>query len=329
MLAMRNFADRVLDAFDKVANPTCIGLDPRIADIPDYLKKEAMDKYSDDGFEAVGHAILEFNKGIIDATCDKVKLYKPNLGFYIGYGKAGIEAYARTFEYLHWKGAIGISDAKANDIGDTAVGYAEGIMGTLELCDGTHAQSPINADAVTVPPYIGTDCIQPFLDVCKRFGKGIFVLAKTSNPSSGELQDMRLAEVHGGRTIFEHMAWKVNTWGKDLKGKRGYSAVGAVVGAPYPEQAKRCREIMEDALILVPGYGSQGGTARDCMHSFHDDGTGAVINNARNIMFNWQKLIDGKRAYKEEEFGKASSDATEAMAKDLTAALKEAGKLRW
>lgn len=324
---MRNFADRVLDAFDSVKNPICVGLDVRMADIPDYIKREAMDKY-DDKLQAAGNTLLAFNKGIIDATRDRVKVYKPNWGFYVGYGVPGMEAYLKTIEYAHWNNSLVIADMKANDIGDTAVGYADGVLGSVELCDGTHT-SAVHVDAVTVTPYIGSDCIQPFLDTSKRFGTGIFVLDKTSNPSSGELQDMRLADVHGGRTVFEHMAWKVNNWGKELKGKSGYSSVGAVVGAPYPEQAKRCREIMEWALILVPGYGSQGGTGKDCTNSFHKEGTGAIVNNSRGVIFNWQKMIGDRHAYKEEEFGKAASDAVDAMADDLVRCLREAGKLRW
>ena len=324
---MRNFADRVLDAFDSVGNPTCVGLDTRVSDIPEYIKLDAMDK-RDNTVEAVGYAFLLNNKTQLDAAKGRAKVCKPNLGFYIGYGAPGLQAYIDTIEYAHYLGFITIADCKANDIGDTAVGYADGILGSVELLDGKHT-TIINSDAVTVPPYIGSDCIQPFIDACKRFGKGVIILDKTSNPSSGELQDMRLADVHGGRTVYEHVAWKINMWGKELRGKTGFSSMGAVVGAPYPEQAKRCREIMENVLILIPGYGSQGGTAKDCTNSFYDDGMGGIVNNSRGISQNWLKMANGRRVYKDDDFGKACGDAIDAMNKDLMGALAEAGKLRW
>jgi orotidine-5'-phosphate decarboxylase len=323
---MRNFADRLLDKLDEVQNPSCIGLDPRIADIPNFIKEEMLDKHGK-SFKAVGYAIFEFNKRIIDATRDIVGVYKPQMAFYEQYGPWGVYAFQETAQYIKSRNRIVIGDAKRNDIRDTAQAYSDGHLGTVELIDGSHT-SGFDVDAITVNAYLGSDCIKPFVDNCKKFGKGIFVLVRTSNPSSGEFQDRRFDEQYGGRRLYEEMALYVNQWGQEVVGDRGYSSVGAVVGATYPEQAKRAREIMERSIILVPGYGFQGGMGRDTIPNFNRDGYGAIVNSARGIIFAYQKELY-RAQFREEDFDKAAREAALDMRKDLLSALKEAGISRW
>ena len=331
----RNFADRLLDEIDAKQNPSCVGLDPTVVELPPYLKKEVLDEAKiydrDPGertealFKATGEALFRFNKAIIDATCDIVPIVKPQMAFYECYGPEGVRAFLRTVRYAKQKGLLVIEDAKREDIGKTASFYAKGHLGVVELLDGTQVPN-FDVDSMTLSPYIGSDSVGEFVKVCADLGKGVVVLAKTSNPSSGELQDMRFADVHGGRFLYEQMALLVDQWGGTLKGERGYSSLGAVVGATYPEQAVRCREMMENAIILVPGYGTQGGTGRDTLPNFNSDGYGAIVNNASKLTFAYRQE-PYRSKFGEKKFSEAAREAALVMRDDITGAMRVAGKL--
>jgi len=327
---MKNFADRLLEAIDEKQNPCCIGLDPRIKNIPQYIRDENIDKYGNT-MEAVGRSFLDFNMGIIDATHDVVPAYKPQMAFYEQYGEFGVAAFKRTVEHVKRNGCIAIEDAKRNDIGSTSKAYADGHLGEVELCDATTKPS-LDVDAITVNPYLGSDCTNPFVENCKKHGKGIFVLVKTSNKSSGEIQDKQ-TDIFGDAEklgyvpqVFTDVAQLVDEWGRDVIGERGYSSVGAVVGATYPIQAITTRKLMSKAIILVPGVGAQGATGKDTIPNFNKDGQGAIINSSRGIIFAYQTEQFKRNEF---EFDKAARESALAMKDDITSALKEAGILRW
>ncbi len=309
---------------DKLQNPCCIGLDTRISFVPSFIKQQAVEK-EDNVFEATAEAILEFNRKIVDATYDLVPCYKINSAFYELYGKHGIKALKKTVEHVKKRDRIVILDVKRNDIGSTAEAYANAYLGRVELCDGTKASSYFDADAITVNPYLGTDGIKPFLDACGNFGKGIFVLVKTSNPSSHEFQDVKMD--NDSSTLFQMVARKVDEWGAELIGTEyGYSSVGMVVGATYPEQAKVCRKLVPRAVVLVPGYGAQGAKAKDVVHNFNEDGLGAIIHSARGVIaaYRSEKYEAG-----EDRFEEAARQAALEMIDDIISALKASGKCRW
>lgn len=273
-------------------NPTVAGLDPVLSYIPDYILEKAQKEHGKT-FKAAASAIMEFNKGLIDALCDIVPAVKPQSAYYEMYGLEGIKAYYDTILYAKEKGMYVIADGKRNDIGSTSDAYATAYLGETALFgDKARAFLP---DALTVNPYLGSDGILPFVKRCEEFGKGIFVLVKTSNPSSGELQDLAV----DGEEIYVKVAKLVNKWGETSVDESGYSAVGAVVGATYPEQSKKLREIMPKAVFLVPGYGAQGGTAKDIAHLFDKDGMGAVVNSSRGIMCAYQKAGAPGEAFSE------------------------------
>ena len=330
----RNFADRLLDEIDTKQNPSCIGLDPTIVELPPYLKKEVLDgvriveldpaERREALFKATGEVLFRFNKAIIDATHDIVPIFKPQMAFYECYGPEGVRAFLRTVEYAKQKG-LALEDAKREDIGKTASFYAKGHLGTVELIDGSQTPN-FDVDAMTLSPYIGSDSVDEFVKICADLGKGVFVLAKTSNPSSGELQDMRLADVHGGRLLYEQMALLVDQWGGRLRGERGYSSLGAVVGATYPEQAIRCREMMENAIILVPGYGTQGGTGKDTLPNFNEDGYGAIVNNSSKLIFAY-RLEPYRTKFGEKGFAEAAREAAIAMREDIVSAMRATGRI--
>ena len=331
----RNFADRLLDEIDAKQNPTCIGLDPTVVELPQHLKKEVLeearicdlepDQRNEALFRATGDALFRFNRAIIDATYDIVAVVKPQMAFYECYGPEGMRAFLRTVRYARDKGLLVIGDAKREDIGKTASFYAKGHLGVVELLDGTQAPN-FDVDAITLSPYIMSDSVGEFVKVCAELGKGSFVLDKTSNPSSGELQDMRFADEHGGRFVYEQMALLIDQWGAALKGDRGYSSLGAVVGATYPEQAARCREMMENAIILVPGYGTQGGTGRDVVPNFNPDGYGAVVNNSSRLIFAY-RFEPHISKFGECEFSQAARESAIDMREDIVGAMKAAGKV--
>jgi len=312
-----NLADRLLDAVDEKKNPSVVGLDPRLWRVPDHLKKRAKME-TDDPFKAAGEAIFEFNKGIIDGVHDIVPAVKPQVAFYEKYGVEGIRAFKKTIEYAKEKGLIVIEDVKRNDIGSTAKAYASAHLGEVDLIDKDALS--FDGDMVTVNPYLGSDGIEPFVEVCEEHGKGIFVLDKTSNPSSSELQDLTTED---GKKIYEVMAELIDEWGKDLIGDRGYSSVGVVVGATYPEEAETLRDIMKNNLFLVPGYGTQGGTADDVIPCFNDEGYGAIVNSSRGIDY----AYEDDEEYDPEEFDRASRKAALEMKDDIMKSLKKGDKV--
>ncbi|RLG37252.1 orotidine-5'-phosphate decarboxylase [Candidatus Alkanophaga liquidiphilum] len=318
---MRNFADRLIELVDALENPSCVGLDPRIADIPAAIKAEAVATCGNT-LEAVARAFLEFNKRLVDATYDIVPAYKLQAAFYEAYGAHGLDALGITISHIKKRRRLVILDAKRGDIGSTAQAYADAYLGTVELCDRSRISGFIVADAMTVNPYFGYDGVKPFLDACER-GHGVFIIVKTSNPSSKELQSLRLA---GGGEFYEAVARKVSEWGasEQALGSSGYSAVGMVVGATFPAEAKRCREIAKNAIALVPGYGYQGGRAEDVVPLFNNDGLGAIISSSRRIIFAYKD-----ERFKAESFEESARRAAMTMREDLVAALRDAGICRW
>lgn len=305
---MQHFADRLTSRIKQKGTPICVGLDPRLKQIPKYIKEKHVKRHKDP-FEAAAQSIFEFNKGIIDAVCEVVPVCKPQIAFYEQYGASGFRVFAETVKYAKEKGLLVIADAKRNDIGSTAEAYAKAFLGKIDLFD--EEVSVIDADAVTVTPYLGFDGVKPFIEECKKFGKGIFVLVKTSNFSSGDLQDRETKD--DDLKNYELVANFVESWGADEIGKSGYSFVGAVVGATYPKEAEKLRQLMPNAIFLVPGYGAQGGSAADCRPCFNQDGTGAIINNSRGIIFAYEK----SDKYDEKSYADAARDAVLAMKRDL------------
>ena len=243
--------------------------------------------------------MLEFNKGLIDALCDVVPAVKPQSAYYELLGPEGVTVLKETISYAKEKGMYVIADVKRNDIGSTATAYAESYIGKITV-NGKEYE-PFGADSATINAYLGSDGIVPFVDVCKKYKKSVFVLVKTSNPSSGEFQN-KLME---GKPLYEHVCEKMNEWGKDTIGKYGYSEVGAVVGATYPEEQKKIRELIPTAYFLVPGYGAQGATGKDIKNAFNKDGLGAIVNSSRGIMCAWQKSDKDGADYKEKAYEEA------------------------
>lgn len=303
---MSHFADRLTKRIADLSNPTVVGLDPRLSQIPDFIRANVVEEFGDTT-EAVAECIIEFNKGLIDAISDIVPAVKPQIAFYECYGHQGFRAYEETVRYAQEKGVIVIGDAKRNDIGSTADAYARGHLGKVQMFD--EEQATIDVDALTVTPFLGTDGILPFTKVCAEQGKGIFVLVRTSNPSADEIQGQAL----GDHLMDEHIAGLVEGWGRELIGDSGFSAVGAVVGATYPEEARVLRNLMPNQIFLVPGYGAQGGGAEDVKPCFHENGTGAIVNSSRGIIFAYEKSGQPGEAYAE-----AARDAALAMKEDLS-----------
>ncbi len=275
--------DRLIEKIQKTGNPTVVGLDPKLDYVPDFIKEEAFDEKGRD-LKGAAYALLKFNKALIDAVCDIVPAVKPQSAYYEMYGWHGVKTLYKTIEYAKKKGMFVIVDGKRNDIGATMEAYSAAYLGNTAV-DGVDFTG-FGADALTVNGYLGTDGIAPLTDICKKNDKGIFVLVKTSNKSSGELQDRKL-EV--GKTVYETMGDMCEKWGADTVGKYGYSAVGAVVGATYPEQLKEMREKLPHTFFLVPGYGAQGGGAEGVAKAFDKDGLGAVVNSSRAVMCAYKK----------------------------------------
>lgn len=313
---MKNFADRVYDKVEETGAPICVGLDPRLNQIPDFIIQKAISNKDLTPFGQAKQAILDFNKGIIDSVCHLVPAIKPQIAFYEMFGAEGIEAYIETIKYAHEKQLLVIADAKRNDIGSTADAYAKAFLGETAMFDeGNEVISPaFDADCLTVNAYLGYDGIKPFLEECDKYKKGIFVLVKTSNSSSGDLQDLVMQD---GSAIYEIMGSLVDSWGADLIGEHGYSPIGAVVGATYPKQAEKLRHLMPNSLFLVPGYGAQGGTAEDVKPCFKEGIHGALVNSSRGIIFAYQK----KTSYDEKDFGSAAAEAVLEMKNDLVKVL--------
>jgi len=292
---MKNFADRLIETVERKRSCVVVGLDPQLDSLPSELREKARRSTAD-----AADAVLEFNRRVLDAVADHAAAVKPQSAFYEALGWEGVRALAATVRAAHERGLLVIADVKRGDIGSTAEAYAQGHLDLLE------------ADAVTVNPYLGIDGIAPFIKRA-RDGKGIFVLVKTSNPSSVELQDLDAS----GAKVYEKVAELVARWGGDCRGETGYSAVGAVVGATFPAAAEKLRRLMPHAPFLVPGYGAQGATADDCRPCFDAQGRGAVVNSSRGIIFayrrpdqpqtppDWHLTVAGAAAKMKEELERA------------------------
>jgi orotidine-5'-phosphate decarboxylase len=311
------FIEKLIKGITEKNNPTVVGLDPKIEYVPEYIKEKFF-KEIGYGIKGATQAILTFNKAIIDAVYDIVPAVKPQIAYYEMYGIEGLKVFNETIEYAKSKNLLVIADGKRNDIGSTAEAYSSAFLGktsiTEEIC-----QSVFDADALTVNPYLGYDGIKPFIEDCKKYNKGIFILVKTSNKSSGQIQDLL---THHGKSIYEIIAEYVEEWGESLRGQSGYSSVGAVVGATYPNQAKILRKLMRHAYLLVPGYGAQGGTARDVVHCFNPDGLGAIVNASRSIMCAYQNS-KWSGIYSEKEFAQAARAEALEMKNDINNAISE------
>ncbi len=292
--------------------PIVVGLDPMMNYIPKYIQEKAFAEYGET-LKGAAEAIWEYNKGIIDATYDLIPAVKPQIAMYEQFGIEGLIAFERTCEYAKSKGLVVIGDIKRGDIGSTSTAYAVGHLGQVQV--GSKKYSGFSEDFVTVNPYLGTDGVKPFVDVCKEENKGIFVLVKTSNPSSGEFQD----QLVDGRPLYELVAEKVVEWGNECMGDK-YSNVGCVVGATYPEMGKVLRKLMPNTYILVPGYGAQGGKAEDLVHYFNEDGLGAIVNSSRGIIAAYKQ--EKYAEFGEERYAEASRQAVIDMIEDITSALK-------
>ncbi|HQD29693.1 orotidine-5'-phosphate decarboxylase [Acetivibrio saccincola] len=308
------FIDVLIKKIKEKNNPSVVGLDPKIEYIPSFIKEEAFKKQGKT-LKGAANAIFTFNKYIIDAVYDIVPAVKPQLAYYEMYGLEGLKAFYETCRYAKEKGLLVIADGKRNDIGSTAESYSAAFLGKTKIEDTEEAA--FDVDALTVNPYLGIDGIKPFIEDCDKYNKGIFILVKTSNKSSGQFQDI-ITET--GKSMYEIVAQHIEEWGRDLKGEYGYSSVGAVVGATYPNQAKILRKILKSAYILVPGYGAQGGTAKDVASSFNPDGLGAIVNASRSIMCAY-KSERWKEKYTEEKFYEASRAEALRMKEDINGVL--------
>ena len=287
--------------------PIVVGLDPMLSYIPEHIKADAFTEKGET-LEGAAEAIWVYNKGLIDATYDLIPAVKPQIAMYEQFGIPGLMAYDKTVKYAKEKGLLVIGDVKRGDIGSTSAAYATGHLGTVQV--GSKTYPLFDEDFATVNPYLGSDGIKPFIDVCNSHDKGIFVLVKTSNPSSGEFQDQKVGE----KALYELVAEKVNEWG--LTSMDGaYSNVGAVVGATYPEMAKVVRSLMPKAVILVPGYGAQGGTGKDLAPFFNPDGTGAIVNSSRGIIAAYKQ--EKYAHFTEAGFADAARAAVEDMKEDI------------
>lgn len=301
--------DKLIDKIIETGNPTVVGLDPRMSFIPDFIKKECFEKYGETP-KAIAESFFMFNKEIIDATYDLIPAVKPQVAMYEMLGTDGFESYINTIKYAKEKGLVIIGDVKRGDIASTAENYSDGHIGRVKA--GSKEYEIYHEDFITLNPYLGYDSIEPYMANCKNYEKGMFVLVKTSNPNSGQLQDLDV----GGMTLYEKVGTLVEEWGKDLVGKHGYSSVGAVVGATHPAQAKKLRELMPKTFFLVPGYGAQGGTAEDLSVCFDKNGLGAIVNSSRGIIAAHQKEAY-KNKYSEKDFAMAARDAVIDMKADL------------
>ena len=292
--------DVLQDKIRAMKNPTVVGLDPKPEYVPPHIRKECYDKYGET-LEGAAEAIYRFNCGLMDALCDIVPAVKPQAAYYERLGWRGMEVLERTIRYAREKGMFVIADIKRGDIGSTAQAYSDGWLGVTRV--GEKEYPVFDADCVTVNGYMGSDAINPFLDDCRARDKCLFILVKTSNPSSGELQDM----VAGDRVVYKVMGDLTARLGKGTEGKHGFTCAGAVVGATYPSDLRELRRRLEHTFFLVPGYGAQGGTAEDVQYAFNKYGHGAVINSSRGLMCPWQKT--GKDGLDYQEASRAAAIA--------------------
>jgi len=305
-----NMINKLVSKIKKTNAPIVVGLDPMMDYIPEHITKKAFAELGET-LEGAGEAIWQYNKGIIDATYDLIPAVKPQIAMYEQFGIEGMIAFKKTVDYAKEKDLVIIGDIKRGDIGSTSAAYATGHLGKVRV--GSKTYTAFNEDFATVNPYLGTDGVKPFIDICKEEKKGLFILVKTSNPSSGEFQDRIIDD----RPLYEWVGEKVAEWGADHMGD-DYSYIGAVVGATYPEMGKVLRKVMPKSYILVPGYGAQGGKGADLVHFFNEDGLGAIVNSSRGII----------AAYKQDEYagfgGLNYADASRQAVIDMTADISSA-----
>ena len=303
---------KLISNIQKTHAPIVVGLDPMMNYIPSHIKEKAFAEFGET-LQGAAEAIWQYNKVIVDSTYDLIPAVKPQIAMYEQFGVEGVIAFKKTVDYCKSKGLVVIGDVKRGDIGSTSVAYAAGHLGKVQVGSKTYAA--FDEDFATVNPYLGSDGIKPFLEVCKEEKKGLFILVKTSNPSSGEFQDQLI----DGKPLYELVGEKVAQWGEECMGET-YSYIGAVVGATYPEMGKVLRKVMPKSFILVPGYGAQGGKGADLVHFFNEDGLGAIVNSSRGIIAAYKQEKYAK--YGEENFGEASRAAVEDMVTDIDQALQ-------
>ena len=303
---------KLISKIQKTQAPIVVGLDPMLNYIPEHIQKKAFSEYGET-LEGAAEAVWQYKKEIVDAVYDLVPAVKPQIAMYEQFGIEGLKAFKKTVDYCKSKDLVVIGDVKRGDIGSTSAAYAVGHLGKVQV--GSHTYAGFDEDFATVNPYLGSDGIKPFIEVCKQEKKGLFILVKTSNPSSGEFQD-RLID---GRPLYELVGEQVARWGEDCMGDT-YSYIGAVVGATYPEMGKALRKIMPRSFILVPGYGAQGGKGADLVHFFNEDGLGAIVNSSRGIIAAYKQEKYAK--FGAEHFAEASRAAVEDMAADIRGALE-------
>ena len=306
--------NRLVAQIKKTGAPIVVGLDPMMKFIPEHIKEKAFAEFGET-LEVAAEAICQYNKAIVDAIYELVPAVKPQIAMYEQFGLPGLSAFYKTVQYCKEKGLVVIGDIKRGDIGSTSEAYAVGHLGKVQV--GSRSYYGFDEDFVTVNPYLGSDGVNPFIKVCKEEKKGIFVLVKTSNPSSGEFQDRQIADA-GNRPLYEVVGEQVAKWGETHMGDT-YSYVGAVVGATYPEMGKVLRKIMPKSYILVPGYGAQGGKGADLVHFFNEDGLGAIVNSSRGIIAAYQQ--EKYARFGAENFADASRAAVLDMKEDIEQAL--------
>lgn len=304
--------NKLVKKIQQTKAPIVVGLDPMLDYVPEHIKARSFKEFGET-LEGAADAIWQFNKEIVDKTWDLIPAVKPQIAMYEQFGIPGLAAFEKTVAYCQEKDLVVIGDIKRGDIGSTSAAYATGHVGRIRV--GSREYTPFHEDFVTLNPYMGIDSIKPFIDVCREEKKGMFILVKTSNPSSGDFQD-RMVD---GRPLYEWVGEKVAEWGEDFMGE-SYSYVGAVVGATYPAMGKILRKIMPKSFILVPGYGAQGGTAGDLVHYFDENGLGAIVNSSRGIIAAYKQ--DKYAAFGPEHFADASRAAVEEMRKDICGALE-------
>ena len=309
---MINAMDKLIEKIKETNNPTVIGLDAKYEMIPDFIKI----KY-DNSLDGATKAILEFNKKLIDVTYDIIPAVKINVAFYEMYGLNGMKVFEETCKYAKERNMIVMADIKRGDIGNTAKAYSNAFLGKT-LIDGRE-EAIYDVDFVTLSPYMGTDSIKPFVEDCVKYGKGVFIIVKTSNPSSGELQDLKLET---GEEVYTKVINLVEEWGKDLVGKYGYSSISAVVGATYPKQLENLRKIALHTFFLIPGYGAQGGKAEDIALGFDQNGIGGIVNSSRGLMCAY-KSDKWKDIFTKEEFDKATRQEAIRMRDELNNAIEK------
>ena len=304
--------NKLVEKIKQTKAPIVVGLDPMLSYVPEHITKKAYAEYGET-LKGAAEAIWLYNRELIDHIHDLIPAVKPQIAMYEQFGVEGLITFQKTVDDCHEKDLIVIGDVKRGDIGSTSAAYATAHLGKVQV--GAKKIPAFNEDFATVNPYLGSDGITPFLDVCKEEKKGLFILVKTSNPSSGEFQDQMIGEKH----LYEMVGERVAEWGSELMGD-SYSYVGAVVGATYPEQGKLLRKVMPKSFILVPGYGAQGGKGEDLVHFFDEDGLGAIVNSSRGIITAYKN--EAYASYGAEHFGEAARAAVLDMIADINGALE-------